>query len=109
MNIGMLASFDQIKAELTERRVPYASGGAAMLASFVCAFCTTPFELMKIRVQDGRDPGVISAFRGQVARQGVTGLWAGFTPFAARTVPHALLTLLLMDALKARAARTARV
>ena len=32
----------------------------------VCAFCTTPFELMKTRVQDGRDPGIISAFRGQV-------------------------------------------
>ena len=46
--------------------------------------------------------GLIDAFRKTIAVDGVVGLWAGFPTYLVRIAPHAILTLLMADYLRAK-------
>jgi solute carrier family 25 oxoglutarate transporter 11 len=105
MNIGMLVSFDELRNALGD--TPHATPIATVLAGLVCAIAGTPFEFAKTRVQDGLNRSVAEVFLAEVYSKGLSGLWCGFVPFAFRTVPHACLTLVLLDWLKGESKRTA--
>ena len=113
VNVGMMASFDQIKYAVVAAR-----GGqddfatkvvCAFFAGFACAFTSLPFDRVKVAMQDmkpdasGRLPytGVLHCGRSLLASDGFTGLWRGYTAYAARCAPHAVITLLTMDTFKA--------
>jgi solute carrier family 25 oxoglutarate transporter 11 len=45
---------------------------------------------------------IVDCLKKSVAKEGVTGLWAGLPTFYFRVGPHAIITLLTADFLKAQ-------
>ena len=109
MNVGMLASYDQIK----EMIAPYTGTGvanhmwASAATSFICSFTALPFDMMKTKLMNmHRNPKTgLYPYKNlwdcgvKIVRQdGFFGLWRGYWTFYARTAPHAMITLLAKDA-----------
>lgn len=108
VNVGMMASFDQIKYLVVSAR-----GGAddfttrvisAGFAGFACAFTSLPFDRIKVAMQDmkaegGRNPysGFLDCGRQLIAKDGFFQLWRGYAAYSARCAPHAIITLLTMN------------
>jgi len=112
MNMNMLVSYDQTKEYLTAS-MPDASARKisiySSLVSSVFTSCgTLPFDNIKTKVQnqkanaEGIKPykGMIDCFQKTIAKEGVTGLWAGLPTFYVRVGPHAIITLLVAEALR---------
>ena len=111
LNLGMLAPFDYCKEKFSGSLDPYAAKiAAAAVSGFLASFMSLPFDYMKTRLQkmkpnaEGIYPyaGLIDAFRKTIAVDGVVGLWAGFPTYLVRIAPHAILTLLMADYLRAK-------
>ena len=111
LNLGMLAPFDYCKEKFSGYFDPT---GAKFAASFVSGFFASsmslPFDYMKTKLQkmkpnsEGVLPykGIADAFKQTIAREGVSGLWTGFQTYFVRIAPHAMLTLLIADYLRAK-------
>ena len=54
MNVGMMASYDQVKETITAMNGPGLSTNLASSAAagFFCAFASLPFDMMKTRLQN---------------------------------------------------------
>lgn len=109
MNVGMLASYDQIKEILA----PYTGVGVAnnmwssAATSFICSFTALPFDMMKTKLMNmHRNPktgeypykNLWDCAVKIVKQGGFFSLWRGYWTFYVRTAPHAMITLLAKDA-----------
>ncbi len=83
-----------------------------MLASLVSAVCTAFFSLpfdnvkTKMQKQKANAQGVLpyknmaDCFKVSLAREGVTGFWAGLPTYYFRVGPHSIITLLALEQYK---------
>jgi solute carrier family 25 oxoglutarate transporter 11 len=104
MNVGMMASFDQVKEFITGVNGKCLSTDlmSSAAAGFFCAFASLPFDMMKTRLQnmkalpsgqmpyDGLSDCAVKIFRNE----GFTAFWRGFGAFYGRCAPHAMIILL---------------
>lgn len=109
MNVGMLASYDQIK----EMIAPYTGTGvsnnmwSSAMTSFICSFTALPFDMMKTKLMNMHKNPTTGEYPYRniwdcavkiVKQGGFFSLWRGYWTFYARTAPHAMITLLAKDA-----------
>jgi solute carrier family 25 oxoglutarate transporter 11 len=113
LNTCMLVSYDTAKEAATKALGPDASPlkiqfGSSMLAAVATAVGSLPFDNMKTKLQkqkagpDGIMPykGMPDCFAKSLAREGVTGFWAGLPTYYFRVGPHAIITLLAAEQYK---------
>jgi solute carrier family 25 oxoglutarate transporter 11 len=111
LNLGMLGPYDQAKEMLTKVFGPTkaANLGASACAGFLAAFMSLPFDNVKTKLQrmkklpDGTWPyrGMMDCAMKTIAKEGPLGFYTGFPTYYVRIAPHAMLTLLFSDVLKA--------
>ena len=104
LNAGMLVTYDEAK----ERTTAYLGNGvsmklaAGMMAGFVGALCSCPFDMVKTRVQKAA-PGVFNGpldCAGQLLRnEGPLAFYRGFPTYFFRVGPHAFMTLMFFKRL----------
>jgi len=112
LNFGMLAFNAQGKEMLQSAGAPATVQvfGASAIAGFFASFFSLPFDFVKTQVQKMKpDPvtgempfkGPIDCAMKQVQKGGITRLWAGFPTYYFRIAPHAMITLIAQDQIKA--------
>lgn len=114
LTVGQLASFSLFKEQIQKARgITTDDFLALILAStcsgVVCATCSLPFDNLKTKLQrmkvdkDGKLPykGLFDCFKQSVAREGPTGLWIGLPTYIVRIAPHSIISLMVLDYLKA--------
>lgn len=111
LNLGMLGPYDQAKEMLSkvmgDSLVTNLSASAC--AGFLAAFLSLPFDNIKTKLQrmkkqpDGTYPyrGMMDCAMKTIAKEGPLGFYTGFPTYYVRIAPHAMLTLLIGDVLKA--------
>mmetsp|Transcript_1734 Transcript_1734/g.3861 ORF Transcript_1734/g.3861 Transcript_1734/m.3861 type:complete len:294 (-) Transcript_1734:204-1085(-) len=109
LNMGMLASNDQAKEMMAANGVTgfTATLGAASIAGFFASFFSLPFDFVKTQLQkqkpkpDGTMPykGFLDCCAKTMAEGGPLKFYTGFPTFYVRIAPHAMLTLLALDAI----------
>lgn len=111
LNLGMLGPYDQAKEMLSkvmgDSLVTNLSASAC--AGFLAAFLSLPFDNIKTKLQrmkkqpDGTYPyrGMMNCAMKTIAKEGPLGFYTGFPTYYVRIAPHAMLTLLIGDVLKA--------
>lgn len=113
LNVAMLVTYDEAKERLTAylgtgANVRLIQFGSSMLSAVATSTASLPFDNIKTKLQkmkrlpDGTMPynGVVDCFAKSVAREGVTGLWAGLPTYYFRVGPHAMITLLASEYLR---------
>lgn len=107
MNVGMLATYDQVKQELT----PVLGVGAPLnwsssaISGVVAATVTLPFDMVKTRIQkqspgpDGVLPykNTLDCARKIFQKEGPMAFYKGWVTFCIRVVPHAIVCLVTME------------
>ena len=76
-----------------------------MIAAVAVALGSLPFDNIKTKMQkqkagpDGVMPykNILDCFSKSLAREGVTGFWAGLPTYYFRVGPHAIITLLAAE------------
>ncbi|CAI2374792.1 unnamed protein product [Moneuplotes crassus] len=111
LNLGMLGPYDQAKDMLTKITGPskVANLGASAVAGFLACFLSLPFDNLKTKLQrmkanpDGTLPykGMMDCAMKTLSKEGPLGFYTGFPTYYFRIAPHAMLTLLFSDVLKA--------
>lgn len=109
LNVAMLVSYDTVKetmeAKLGKDQPFKVQVSSSMVAAVATAVVSLPFDNIKTKIQkqkpgaDGKNPysGVPDCFRKSIAREGLTGLWAGLPTYYFRVGPHAIITLLAAE------------
>jgi len=113
LNVAMMVSYEESKERLaayTGR--PGSSLYIQSLASMVSACCTAffslPFDNIKTKMQkqkqnaQGELPykGMPDCFAKSLAREGITGFWAGLPTYYFRVGPHAIIVLMTSEIYK---------
>lgn len=112
LNFGMLAFNAQAKEMLVSAGAPAALQvfGASAIAGFAASAFSLPFDFVKTQIQKMKpDPvtgempfkGPIDCAMKQVKMGGILRLWAGFPTYYFRIAPHAMITLIAQDQVKA--------
>ncbi|KAJ3343894.1 putative mitochondrial 2-oxoglutarate/malate carrier protein [Gonapodya sp. JEL0774] len=112
LNFGQLTFYDQSKQQLNTLIGPGASAnfGASAIAGFFASFFSLPFDFVKTRVQKQRPDAVtgklpysgpIDCALKVIRNEGPLAFYKGFGTYYVRIAPHAMITLLVADALKA--------
>jgi solute carrier family 25 oxoglutarate transporter 11 len=109
LNMGMLATFDQAKETLNEKIGPgyTATLAASALSGLGASVMSLPFDFVKTRIQKQRpDANGLVPYKNSIdcalkvaAREGPLAFYSGFPTYYARIAPHAMLVLLLVDAM----------
>jgi solute carrier family 25 oxoglutarate transporter 11 len=111
LNLGMLAPYDQAKDFFAK----FLGNGqstnlaASAVAGFLASAMSLPFDNVKTKVQrmqilpNGKYPytGMIDCAKQTMLKDGIRGFYVGFPTFYFRIAPHAMITLLAADKLKA--------
>lgn len=110
LNTCMLVSYDTAKDAATAALGKDASPfqiqfGSSMIAAVATAVGSLPFDNIKTKMQkqkagpDGVMPyrNIVDCFQKSLAREGVTGFWAGLPTYYFRVGPHAIITLLAAE------------
>jgi solute carrier family 25 oxoglutarate transporter 11 len=107
MNMGMMASYDQVKETIVAIRGDSFSTQlmSSAAAGFFAAFASLPMDLLKTRLQNmkpdasGRLPykGVADAFVKVLTKEGPLAFWSGFGAYYGRTAPHAMIILMTLE------------
>ena len=110
LNVSMLVSYETAKDIATAAMGPNASPfqvqfGSSMIAAVATAVGSLPFDNIKTKMQkqkagpDGKMPysSIADCFAKSMAREGVTGFWAGLPTYYFRVGPHAIITLLAAE------------
>lgn len=110
LNVAMFVTYDTAKetatATMGNSASPFAiQVGSSMLSAVATAVGSLPFDNIKTKIQkmkagpDGKMPysGVPDCFAKSIAKEGVTGLWAGLPTYYFRVGPHAIITLLAAE------------
>lgn len=109
LNFGMLAPYDQCK-EYLDRKLGYNSMNriySSLFAAVCACVISLPFDNAKVKCQrmipdlNGNYPyaGFSDCVLKSVKREGILGLYAGFSVFVARVGPNVIITLLTLDLL----------
>jgi solute carrier family 25 oxoglutarate transporter 11 len=110
MNLGMLAPYEECKQRFKkyfgDGYITYIS--SSFVAGFLAAFLGLPPDNMKTKIQkmkpgaDGKLPykGFFDCARKTFRSEGLLRFWVGFPVFYMRVGIHAMITLLVTDALK---------
>lgn len=110
MNLGMLAPYEECKQRLRkyfgDGYVTYIS--SSFVAGILAAFLGLPPDNMKTKIQkmksgpDGKMPysGFMDCVGKTLRQEGLFSFWVGFPIFYMRVGIHAMITLLVSDALK---------
>jgi len=110
MSVGQLASYDQAKQMLL--KTPLFKDNitthftASLIAAFVAAVITNPFDVIKTRIMNqqkkgtaGNDPQVYAnsfdCFRKILKYEGYSGFFKGFVPYFVRLGPQTILVSFL--------------
>jgi len=112
LNFGMLAFNAQAKEMLQGAGAPVGVQvvGASAIAGFAASAFSLPFDFVKTQIQKMKpDPvtgempfkGPVDCAMKQVKMGGILRLWAGFPTYYFRIAPHAMITLLAQDQVKA--------
>lgn len=109
LNIAMMVSNDTAK-EILEKKLGKdkkytVQFSAAMVSAVATAVCSLPFDNIKTKMQkqkpnpDGTMPykNMGDCITKSIAREGVTGFWAGLPTYYFRVGPHAIITLLAAE------------
>ena len=109
LNMGMLATFDQAKEFLAG---PLGVGWTSTLAAsavsgFGASVMSLPFDFVKTRIQKQRPDAngmvqyksTLDCFIKVAAKEGPLAFYTGFPTYYVRIAPHAMLVLLLVDAM----------
>jgi solute carrier family 25 oxoglutarate transporter 11 len=111
LNMGMLASNDQAKEMIQAAGFEKGSMvpviGGSLIAGFFASACSLPFDFVKTRMQkmtpnpDGSMPykGPIDCAMQTLKNEGPLKFYTGFPTYIVRIAPHAVFTLLFLDAL----------
>ncbi|KAF6251457.1 mitochondrial substrate carrier protein [Scenedesmus sp. NREL 46B-D3] len=111
LNMGMLASNDQAKEMIQAAGFEKGSMvpviGGSLIAGFFASACSLPFDFVKTRMQkmqksaDGTMPykGPIDCAMQTLKNEGPLKFYTGFPTYIVRIAPHAVFTLLFLDAL----------
>ncbi|KAK2075317.1 hypothetical protein P8C59_009451 [Phyllachora maydis] len=112
LNFGQLCFFDQSKEVIrrwTGERWPVQAQvlAASAVAGFFASFFSLPFDFIKTRLQkqqrgpDGRLPykGMLDCAVKVARQEGLLRSYRGFGTYFVRIAPHAMVTLLVADAL----------
>ena len=109
LNMGMLATFDQAKEILNAKiGAGYtATLSASALSGLGASIMSLPFDFVKTRIQKQRpDANGLLPYKNSldcalkvVAREGPMAFYSGFPTYYVRIAPHAMLVLLLVDAM----------
>jgi solute carrier family 25 oxoglutarate transporter 11 len=107
MNVGMMATYDEVKETCTNLMGTglHTNMASAAAAGFFCAFFSLPFDMIKTRLQNmkplptGELPytGVIDCAGKIFKKEGFTSFWRGFGAFYGRCAPHAMIILLTRE------------
>ncbi|KAF4654374.1 hypothetical protein FOZ61_008314 [Perkinsus olseni] len=109
LNVGMLATFDQGKEYFSHLMGP--GWGATLTASacsgFGASVMSLPFDFVKTRIQKMRPDangvmpytGTLNCFAKVLREEGPLAFYSGFPTYYTRIAPHAMLVLLLVDAI----------
>ena len=110
LNMGMLASNDQAKEMMAANNISGfpATVGAASIAGFFASFFSLPFDYVKTQLQkqkpgpDGKMPfsGFLDCCGKTMAQGGPLKFYTGFPTYYVRIAPHAMITLMVLDAIK---------
>lgn len=108
LNVAMLATSDEVK----ERLAPHYSARAtsvisAIISGVAASVASLPFDMIKTRLQkqkpgaDGslRYTGFLDCARKIAAEEGAAAFYTGLGTYITRIAPHAIVTLLVLDAL----------
>lgn len=110
MNFGMMASYDQAQ-QFFDRKLGkglYSNLLSSAVSGFCCAFASLPFDLMKNRLMYMKaDPvtkempykNLWDCFIKIFKNEGITAYWKGFWTYYFRCAPHAMIILLVNEAL----------
>ena len=110
LNVAMFVTYDSAKeiatATMGSSTSPIAIQiGSSMISAVATAVGSLPFDNVKTKIQkmkagpDGKLPysGVPDCFAKSIAKEGVTGLWAGLPTYYFRVGPHVIITLLAAE------------
>ena len=110
LNVSMLVSYDTAKDMATKALGDTATPfqiqfGSSMISAVCVAVGSLPFDNIKTKMQkqkagpDGVMPykNLLDCFAKSLAREGVTGFWAGLPTYYFRVGPHAIITLLAAE------------
>jgi len=109
LNLGMLASYSEAKAQLDKRFKPGMSNNltASAIAGFFASLFSLPFDFVKTRLQKQRpDANGKLQYKGSIdcamqvfRKEGAFAFYRGFPTFFTRIAPHVMISLLIMDGL----------
>jgi len=109
LNMGMLATFDQAKETFAASMGPgwTATLTASAISGFGASVMSLPFDFVKTRIQKQRPDAngvlpyksTIDCFIKVAAKEGPLAFYAGFPTYYVRIAPHAMLVLLLVEAM----------
>jgi len=108
MNLGQMATYDQVKQEITGH---WGAGmstnlASASVAGFGAAFTSLPFDLMKSRLMNmspdpatGKLPykGLLDCGAKIIRHEGVLGLWTGYWTYYVRCAPNSMVALIAVE------------
>ena len=108
MNVGMMASYDQAKQAIAKvnGEGTVTNLCASAVSGLTASVCSLPFDMMKTRLQNMKpDPATGAVPYKNVAdcavkiatTEGVLTFWRGFSAYYARTAPHAMIILIVME------------
>jgi solute carrier family 25 oxoglutarate transporter 11 len=108
MNVGMMASYDQAKQAITAVNGEGTSTNlmASAVSGLTASLSSLPFDMMKTRLQNMKpDPAtglmpyknVLDCGYKIATTEGVLTFWRGFSAYYARTAPHAMIILIVME------------
>lgn len=108
LNCAMLVSYDTVKERLT---ATYGKGQdtkvqiyASMVSAIATAVVSLPFDNIKTKLQKQKAVNGVYPYKGMpdcfaktLAKEGITGFWAGLPTYYFRVGPHAIITLLAAE------------
>ncbi len=113
LNVAMMVSYETAKEKIVESTGRpasslYVQGIASMMSAFCTAFFSLPFDNIKTKMQKQKPnaqgvmpyKGMPDCFTKSLAREGVTGFWAGLPTYYFRVGPHAVIVLLSSEVYK---------
>lgn len=112
LNFGMFTTYEEAKERLTAA-MPENKTAAGFMASVISGVAAStislPFDNAKTKLQaqqpraDGTLPykNIFHALAVTAGRSGVAGLWVGLPTYIFRITPHAMITLVAAERLKA--------
>ena len=113
LNVAMMVSYETAKERIVERtgRKPtemYVQGMASMMSAFCTAFFSLPFDNIKTKMQKQKPnaagelayKSMPDCIAKSIAKEGLTGLWAGLPTYYFRVGPHAVIVLMSSEVYK---------